>query len=206
VTRFDQVSGRVQHRITVPGTVSLIAPGAAEMWTVTQDGILARLDPIRNAVVRPAYQTGAGSPGALIALAGNVWVCDCINHQVIGFDPERNRVVHRVTLPEHGFLFGIDSTGDGETMWLLDPDGRTLTPLDPATGTEGQPLGVPGEPRSAVIAFGSIWVASGRAVYRIDLTTHRETRIALPPGVTAAGIAFDAPSKGVWVENCGCSE
>ena len=138
-----------------------------------------------------------------MALDGYVWICDCDFGHVVQFDPRTGKQVKQLSLPEHGYLVDVDAQHE-HTVWMLDPSGNTLTPIAPVSGVPGQPLGFGGQLADAKIGFGSIWVAASNAVYRINLTTHHQTTIPIPPDMTAGSIAIDQQTNSVWVGNCGC--
>ena len=80
-----------------------------------------------------------------------------------------------------------------------------MSQLDPDTKELGDPIGVGGIIYDAKIAFGSIWVASGSELTRVDMQTRdRRPPIRMPEGVSAGGLAVDEAGGTVWIENCGC--
>ena len=113
-----------------------------------------------------------------------------------------HRPLEDVLDPHAGVPRRIDSS-QGKALWLLDPKNSTLTSLDPATGKAGSPLGLNGNPIEAVVAFGSLWVAAGHVVDRVDLSTSERSTIPMPRGVWAGSIAADTSSGAIWVGNSG---
>jgi hypothetical protein len=200
VVRLDATSGREQATIDVGRRVISMGVDDQAVWYLDEHGILGRFDTVSNVI---SHKYGVGAQGRVVPLAGSVWICDCDNHRIVQFDPVAQKVVKTVDIPEHGFLIGVDST-KGATMWLLDPEGSTVTPLDAATGQPGQPLGFGGQLHYAQIGFGSIWLAAGAHLFKVDLSTHEKQSIAMPPGVSAGGIAIDEQTNSLWVQNCGC--
>jgi class 3 adenylate cyclase/streptogramin lyase len=200
VLRLDAVSGRQLATIDNGSPVGSLGVDDEAVWSLDDGGTLGRIDALTNEI-RHKYEVGA--QGRVVPLAGSVWICDCDHHRIIQFDPVAQKVVRTVEIPEHGFLIGVDST-KGETMWVLDTEGSTVTPLDAATGLPGQPLGFGGQLHYAEIGFDSIWLAAGANLYRVDLTTKEKKTIPMPPGVSAGGIAIDQQSGSLWVQNCGC--
>jgi class 3 adenylate cyclase len=201
IVRLDAISGREQGTIDPGRRIVSLAADDQAIWYLDEHAILGRIDPVSN-VISHKYGVGTAQ-GRVVPLAGSVWICDCDNHRIVQFDPVAQRVARTVEIPEHGFLIGVDST-QGETMWVLDPEGSTVTPLDAATGQPGQPLGFGGQLHYAQIGFGSIWLAAGANLYKVDLSTHAKQSIAMPPGVSAGGIAIDEQTNSLWVQNCGC--
>jgi len=117
----------------------------------------------------------------------------------VSFRTGRSRIF---TIPERAYLVGVESL-NGETLWLLDPQGATLTPMNPSSGKTERPLGLSGRPQQAVVAFGAVWAAAGRVVDRVDLLTRARTEIEMPAGVWAGSIAADPANHSLWVGNSG---
>ena len=146
----------------------------------------------------------AVAPGVVVPLLGDVWICDCTVGKALRFDPDEGEVVDTYELPEGGYLIGVDST-DNTTLWVLNEQSNTLSQLDPETKELGDPIGVGGIIYDAKIAFGSIWVASGSELTRVDMATRdRRPPIRMPEGVSAGGLAVDEADGTLWIENCGC--
>jgi class 3 adenylate cyclase/streptogramin lyase len=202
IEKVDLVSGRVVARVDVPGPVRSMATGNGSLWTVTEGGVLARVDPTRVQDIK-VWHTSATAAGALVPEAGYVWICDCDHGRIVQFDPRTGRERRVLDLPEHGLIVGV-AAPTTDTVWVLDPQGSTLTPLDPKTGEPGRPIGLGGNPVQATIAFGSIWVAAGADVYQVDLKTLRKRTIPIPDPAYAGSITADPGSGTIWVANCGC--
>jgi hypothetical protein len=200
IVRLDATSGRQQATIDAGGEIGSLGVDDQSVWYVGEDGTLGRIDPLSNQI---HHKYPIGAHGRVVPLEGFVWICDCDNHRIVQFDPGTQKVVKTVTIPEHGFLIGVDST-NGNTLWLLDTEGSTVTPLDARSGTPGQPLGFEGQLHYAEIGFGSIWLAAGAHVYKVDLSTKAKQVIAMPTDVSAGGLAIDEQTNSLWVENCGC--
>jgi class 3 adenylate cyclase len=200
VYRVDELSGRRLQTITVNGDVrsGTIATGNGSVWVLEGNGTLVRIDPLANHVTH-SYETLAVETQTLIPLAGYEWICECMYNTVRRFDHRtgRSRIFK---IPEQAFLIGVESVR-GENAWLLDPQGGTLTPMNPSTGKTGPPLGLSGQPQQAVVAFGAVWAAAGRVVDRVDLVTRARTEIQMPAGVWAGSIAADPDNHALWVGN-----
>lgn len=203
--RFDPVSGHLEHtqRLVAGGRPVVIAAGNEAMWMVDDRGLTYRINPLTGRTTR-TISSGAISPGAVVPLQAGVFVCDCINGDVIEISADARGVLRHLALPQHGYLINVSSVGGGNSAYLVDSDAATLTPLDAKTGVAGRPVGIGGDVSDVQIGFGALWVASVDAVYRIDLDTQRRTRIPMPKGISAASIAADPVSGRVWVGSCGC--
>jgi class 3 adenylate cyclase/streptogramin lyase len=202
IEKVDLVSGDVVARVDVPGPVRSMAIGNRSLWTVTEGGVLAQVDPTNMRVVK-VWRTSATAAGALVPEAGYVWICDCDHGRIVQFDPRTGRESRVLDLPEHGLIVSV-ATPTTDTVWVLDPQGSTLTQLDPKTGKADQPIGLGGNPVQATIAFGSIWIAAGADVYQVDLNTLHKTTIPIPDPAYAGSITADPRSRTIWVANCGC--
>jgi class 3 adenylate cyclase len=203
VERINPLSGRLLKTTSFPGTVGTdaggtIAAGNGAVWVLEADGTLVRIDPVSGSV-DGRYRTGAVETTILIPLAGNLWICECSINRVMRFDV-RTHTSRTFRIAQHAFLVGVDSS-HGKTLWLLDPNGKTLTPMDPATGRTGASIGLGGEPAQAVVAFGSVWAAAGRTIQRVDLATRRRTALPVPKGIWASSIAADNATRTIWVGN-----
>jgi streptogramin lyase len=203
VERINPLSGRLLKTISFPGTVGTdaggtIAAGNGAVWVLEADGMLVRIDPVTGGV-SGRYGTGAVETTILIPLAGYLWICECSINRVMRFDAH----LHAATtfrIAEHAFLVGVDSSR-GRTLWLLDPQGKTLTPMNPTTGQTGASIELGGQPAQAVVAFGSVWAAAGRSIQRVDLRTRRRTSVVMPRGIWASSIAADDGTHAIWVGN-----
>jgi DNA-binding beta-propeller fold protein YncE len=201
--RLDLVSGDVQKELELPGRAADIRAGPDSLWYLSTSGDLVEIDPIGTKILH-RYTVDSVAPGVVVPLLGDVWICDCTVGKALRFDPETGEVVDTYELPEGGYLIGVDST-DNTTLWVLNEQSNTLSQLDPDTKELGDPIGVGGIIYEAKIAFGSIWVASGSELTRIDLQTRdRRPPIRMPEGVSAGGLAVDEGDGTLWIENCGC--
>jgi class 3 adenylate cyclase/streptogramin lyase len=203
--RFDPVSGHLEHTqpLVAGGRAAVIAAGNDAMWMVDDRGRTYRIDPLTGKTTR-TISSGATSPGAVVPLPAGVFVCDCINGEVIEIRTDARRVLRHLALPEHGYLIDVSSSAGGNSAYVVDTVAATLTPIDAKTGKLGRPIGIGGQVYDVQIGFGALWVASRNAVYRVDLGTQERIRIAMPKGISAASIATDPVSGRVWVGSCGC--
>ena len=204
IDRWDAVTGRKLARVSLNGEIVSIDAGTAAVWALTEDGRLHEIDPISSVAVG-SFATGAVDPGRVVALEDRVWVCACSHHTLFEFDPVRSNVVRVIDTAARGFLVGLADTSGAKTLWLLDPQGATLTPIDAASGKPGQPIGIGANLHGATVGFGSIWVARGDQVIRLRGNGPEVlARIKMPGGMSAGGIAIDEASGSLWVADCGC--
>jgi DNA-binding beta-propeller fold protein YncE len=206
VDRWDAVTGRSVADITVDATIASMDASSSAIWVLGDKGDLFRIDPISDQVTG-TYRTPTQDPGVVITLGDHLWVCDCEHHRIVEFDPVANQAVRTLTFAEAGFLVGLVDEKDHKTAWLLDPtpDAATLTPIDVQTGTAGQPIGIGSNLHAAAVSFGSLWVAAGDRLLRIEGSGPQVlARIAMPPGFSAGAIAADPQTGALWIGNCGC--
>ena len=204
IDRWDAVSGQPQKSFTVPAEIASMDDGPNAMWVLGSAGELFRVDPITSALTG-TYKTGTIKPGVVVALGNDVWICDCDFHRIVEFDPASNKVVRTLSFPQSGFLVGLTDLAGATTLWLLDPEAATLTPINDQTGTAGQPIGIGANLHDATVAFGSVWVAAGDKVLRVEGKGPTvSARITMPKGFSAGSIAADPKSGDLWVADCGC--
>ena len=199
--RVDELSGRVTARIRLPGFFGhgALAVSDGVLWVLEADANLLRIDP-GTARITGRFTTSAIETGILIPADGYLWICECIAHEVLRFDPRTKtaKTFHFAQQPWH--LVSVPAR-KRPTLWLLDGADTTLTRLNPASGRAGPPLGLAGMPTEAVLAHGSIWVAAGKVVDRVLLPKGIRKTIPLPNGTHATGIAVDPVSGAIWVDN-----
>lgn len=200
--RLDELSGRRTGRIQLPGTLDQdgsLAAGEGAIWALENDGTLLRIDP-GSMRITGSFDTGALETSILIPADGYLWVCECLYHKVLRYDP-RIRVAKTFHFSQQPWYLVSVVERRRPTLWLLDNRDATITRLNPTTGKTGSPLGLAGNPTEAVIARGSMWVAAGKLVDRVVLATGQRTAIQLPPGTHATGIAVDPATNAIWVDN-----
>jgi hypothetical protein len=207
VQRLDELSGRVIATVRLTSPINsgssvetgTIAVGNGAVWVLQGDATLSRIDPATNRVTG-RYPSGALETQILLPTGGYEWICECLYHKVLRYDARARtgKTFHFFEQPWH--LVEIE-TAKGPTLWLMDEQGATLTEIDPQTGKPKQPLGLNGTPTEATQLGDSIWVAAGSVIDRIRLKGHKRTSIALPKGMNATGIAADAKTGRLWVDN-----
>jgi hypothetical protein len=204
IDRWDAVSGRTQTAISVDANIASMDAGSDAIWVLGDTGKLFKVDPVTNSIAG-TYDSHTTRPGVVVAIGNHVWVCDCDFHRLVEFDPANDTVLRTLTFPQAGYLVGLTDTAGATTLWLLDPEAATLTPIDDKTGEAGQPIGIGANLHTAVVAFGSVWVAAGDKVLRVQGSGPTVTaRIAMPSGFSAGSIAADPATGGLWVADCGC--
>ena len=207
VQRLDELSGRVIAKVRLTSAINgggsidngTIAIGNGAVWALQGDGTLDRIDPATNKLTG-RFATHAQETQILLPTDGYEWICECLTHQVLRYDA-RTRTAKTFHFSEQPWHLVEIEAGGRSTLWLMDEQGATLTEIDATTGRPKQPLGLNGTPTEAVQLGDSIWVAAGTVVDRIRLKGHARTSIQLPKGMHATGIAADAATGRLWVNN-----
>ena len=141
-------------------------------------------------------------------MAGFIWICACESGHVAQFDPRKNQVVNELELPDQGFAIGVDTdVAEGERVWILDPIRNTLTPIDPATGEAGAPIGVGGARITDAAIIGNVlWVSSQTELTEVELASPDLDQhvFDVPEGISAGSVAPAPDGTRVWIGNCGC--
>jgi len=148
VVRVDPSSNAVTASIpTGAGPVGDLAPTPDAVW-VSASSELLRIDPASNEIVaRLPFDGGVG--GIAVDETG-VWAIAGANREgtVVGIDPDTNRVIDSVPVPNPSFWNDID-VGAGSVWLTTSPivrqDGVPLVEvyrIDPVTGTVETTVGV----------------------------------------------------------------
>ena len=123
---------------------------------------VARIDLATNAVVA-RIRVGA-DPDYAVFCRGRLWVTSLRGSRLSLIDPAKNRVARQVKV-------GLGSAGIacGRSVWLANYDTGRVLRIDPATRKVTGQLALGGQPRSVLLAAGSVWVSNQRqgAVARI---------------------------------------
>ena len=130
-----------------------------------------------------------GTPGAVTAGGGSVWVADPGAADVAQIDPASGAAVDRI--PVGGGPGSIVSGGGA--IWVASTDAATVTRIDPTTDSVTQTISLPGAHPSAIAyGDGELWVADSTAhdLFQIDPATgslRRTLRLDLQPSAVAVG-------------------
>lgn len=199
VSRIDPVRRVVVRDVAVPGAarVTNVVTVGRSVWVTRVQGELlaavrinADFDTVAGEVSLGRYASARF--WALAAGGGSVWAAQG-GGDVARISPESRRVVRRYFT---GLIASALAFGDGR-LWVAG--GRTVVPVDPATGESGRPIDVGGWPTAIAVGGGAVWVASGEAdlVDRWDI--HNRTHRTIEVGDQPVALAYGAGS--VWVAN-----
>jgi DNA-binding SARP family transcriptional activator len=187
ISRVDGVTGLVsrpqQPEPASAGRIAL-AYGAGSLWSVSQDGLLVRLNPSSGHLL--ARIGHAFGPQALTVGFGSIWIAQAARPAVVRAT-ESGRTAR--SIPIGGKAFSI-ATGAG-AVWALSPDPAKLWRINPRTDSVTSAIDVGADPAAVVVAGGSVWVASATSgtLLRIDPRQNKviqRIRLAGPLGGLAA--------------------
>lgn len=204
VKRIDPRSGRTTARIRVrgeSGPLTGVVRAAGGMWFGGDGGVLERIGARSNRVDRTVKLSDdeVGCTSAVAEAAGSLWLAsECGGEALLEIDPDQERVVGRVPIPE-GFLSTVAS-GAGN-LWAATQDG-TLLRIDPQQRRITDEAEVADAAERLVVTPEAIWVrATADVLVRVDPETLEPTAtVGLPEaGVTGGGLAAGAGA--LWVTN-----
>jgi Protein kinase domain len=174
-------------------TEVLVALGASNVWAVTGDGVLSRIEHTSG------ERTGSVDIGQtasdIVVGFEAVWVIDKLQGTLTRVDPET--LAFDEPLQIGGSLDAIEA-GAG-ALWLLDQGAGIVTPIDPVSGSIGSPVRVGLEPTDLVVGLGAVWVANhgDGTISQIDPVTRVVDTIQI--GAPVAAIAVDESTRSIWI-------
>lgn len=189
----DQVLQEAEVGSTQRNDPAGIAIGERAVWVVTRDGVIARIDPVRNEVVD--QRDAISSAAAIAAGEGFVWVIDELADAVYKIEPSTLQVAARIAMSG-----SADSIAVGEgSVWILDARSGTVVRVNPQTNAVDDPIRVGDQPRDMIVAEGWVWVVNrgDGTVSRVDPTTGAVRSIEV--GGIPTAIAADADTGTIWV-------
>jgi len=208
IDRIDPTSGKVTKTLNPGIQMRDFAVGDRAVYLLDYQGQVHEIDPVTNqeaavfpsqAVTGPEFMWYSGGklyfpdgpPGDL-----GLTVVDATTHQL----------VHRWTgRPLSGYTEVPNGAVDPftGTVWLVNQLDSSLTPFEVASDHADTSTGLATQPQAVAAGFGSIWIAAGANVYRVDPTTHRiQKTFAMPDGGSAGWIVMDTANSKIWVSNC----
>jgi DNA-binding beta-propeller fold protein YncE len=198
-------------KIALPGQPTHVAVGVGSVWVTGKSGVVLRIDPVTNAIVRRydlpfsfcGPTDGVYDNLAPVAAAGALWLDQCSDGGgALRLNAETGAVT-RVPAGR-GFAYGAGS------MWAHAFSGSVVR-LDPATGKSVKTLSVSQTPLlfgTGAFDFGSYWFSDfvDGAVIRVDAAT-TSVAATIPVGAaygTGPGVGplwLAAGGGAVWVVN-----
>lgn len=199
--RHTARTGPRPNRLRVPvaaglGLMALLIVGSVLLGSRTASA-RHTLAPRQNGLVAVDTRSGQvvaasaldGTPDAVTAAAGSVWVADPGAEAVSRRDPETGAQIDLI--PIGGEPGGI--ARGGGAIWVASTVGATIVRIDPTTESVTQRISLPGS-RPAAITFGDgrVWVADSvaRELFALDPSTgalQRTVGLDLQPSAIAVG-------------------
>jgi streptogramin lyase len=136
-------------------------------------------------------------PNALTLGGGFLWVGSASDDDILRFEADTGRRI-RPPLPVGEGVTAVHAGYD--RLWAVKQTTRSLLRFDLQTGRRAGPaVTLPGAPFAVDTGEGAIWVAvrNPDGVVRIDRETNEQRFIAVPAGVRALAVGYNA----VWVTN-----
>jgi YVTN family beta-propeller protein len=170
VSRIDPETNAVVATIEIPASDPYALAADEEMvWSTSPNGgFVSGIDPESNTVEIEARASACG----VTALAGRVWAAACESQLTMIFSAADGGQLGRIRA-------GLPIS-DGERYWATltpmtgpvsnDVPSLVLIAIDPETLSLGRAVETElASPGALVVAFGSLWVTSGDAVFRYAL-------------------------------------
>jgi DNA-binding beta-propeller fold protein YncE len=201
VIRFSPSTNLVVASIRLPGLAvtdySRLAIGREAVWLTSTRGLVVRIDPRTNRVVRMLH---VDAPAVAVAIgAGSVWVET--TGPLLRIDPRTNRVVARIG--RIGTSAGPVATA-GRFVWLINGSGQpSLLRLDSRSGRIATVIKQGPVAVDVASRAGAVWVAADQPseALEIDASSGRIIR-TVRLHLRAAGIAVTR--KQIWLLECLC--
>jgi streptogramin lyase len=168
-----------------------LASAAGSLWAASQDGVLVRLDPV--SLRRTATIAGVGTPEALAAGDGALWVAEATRDALLRVDPRQGKVARSVPI---GGVAEEVAVGGG-SVWALTPLENRLWRIDARTSGVTASIDVGPHGTALAAADGAVWVGSADAsLSRVDPRRNAVVE-TVAVGGPVAGLA--AAGDRVWV-------
>ena len=190
----DEIAATVD--VTPPPTggatgINWLAIGDRSVWVLTGEGTLWQIDPITNRVTE-RYDKITAPESSMTAGGGFIWLTNTLTDAIVRFDPETGTTDTILISSRPDQLIFL-----GGTLWAMDAEGRTVTPIDAVLLEAGSPIGIPRLPNLMVGGLGWIWIAADGVVARVSPATGQVQEI--PVGFWASAIATDQRTGSIWI-------
>lgn len=141
------------------GRVQLASDGST-LWAASQDGVVVALQP--SSLRRSLLVRHAGSPEALIAALGSIWLAEATSDELLRIVPRAQHDAQRIPIPIGGVA--EDLAADKRSLWALTPLEDRLWRVDPRRNVVTASIDVGPRTTSLAILGNTVWVgaADGR--------------------------------------------
>jgi YVTN family beta-propeller protein len=198
LARIDATTGAVAATDlggAIPDSEASIGVGEGAVWMVV-DGSprkLVRVDP-GLMTVTAGYEL-PGSPTAVRAGLGAVWVSDPTKSLIHRVDPTTGSIVVTIAVGKQPQFIAI---GEG-ALWTMNQNSGTVSRIDPATNSVSATIALGEIVQGGDIAVGggSVWLRGSRTLlFQIDTATNE---IVARYGPSAGSGSVAADDNAVWI-------
>jgi class 3 adenylate cyclase/streptogramin lyase len=198
VAHVDPETGDVRE-IALQGAGADIAVGGLGVWVTDRGGVLSRIDPATNLIVRRIGEVNAGLE-RIAAGDGSVWVTSSGQGSLRRVDAATNRII--TTIADLGSPTDV-AFGAG-SVWVLDNLGGDLLRIDPDLNEVVGRVSVPGlsEPDRMAVDGNGVWIMN---FYQGTVTLIDPTDLSVRNTVRVGNYPTDIKAclGAVWVANAG---
>lgn len=198
LARIDTATGVVTTADlggVIPDSEASIGVGAGAVWIVV-DGSpreLLRVDPVAMSVTG-RYEI-PGTPTAVRAGLGAVWVSDPTKSLIHRVDPATGAIVATIEVGQRPQFMAV---GEG-ALWTMNQNSATVSRVDPATNAVSATivLGEIVQGGDIAVGGGSVWLRGSRTLlFRIDPASNE---IVARYGPNAGSGSVAADDEAVWI-------
>ena len=161
VVRIDEDSGRVSARIRERGVGGLPVVTKDRVW-VAAKGNLVAIDPKTSRIVSRIRLSDEAWPWSVAATKDALWAAVTDAGEVIRIDL-RTKKQRRIAVGADSFVV----SAHGSNVWATSYGAKTVSRLDPSTGSVLEQRPLPTAPYQAVFLDGSLWIGAQPFVYRL---------------------------------------
>lgn len=175
------------------GELVAVVAGFGAVWSLDEDGMLSRIDPVRNRV-RKQLPLGSERPYNLWVGAGSLWSVDDASGEVLRIAPATLKVVARIPVGDGP----SDLAFIGDTAWIVNHRDRALVRLETRTNRIVKLTTLPADTPERIAAFGGrLWITGrGTDLLEVDPADGRVVRVL---EIGAGGIDVVAGAGSLWV-------
>ena len=206
IARVDPATNAVTARLTTASRPGGLATGGGFVWAFHfLQSTVTRVDPAGNAVrtfdVPGLVGTGIAYEG------GSLWLASVQPARIFRLDPDTGAVrqVINLQIPFPPRRATVEtwwlSAGEG-TVWTTLANNRGVARIDALTGSVRY-IPIPfGDPFGVAVGGGHAWVATDRAVWKLDATTGVPRAASLTPRAGGFGLVSITYADGVaWLSS-----
>ena len=199
LVRFDPATDEIVDTVDLTPTptggnnngISWLAIDRQSVWVLTGEGTLWQIDPITHRIAQ-RYDKITAPDSHMTVGGGFVWLSNTLTDAITRLDPSTGKSDTILISSKPDQLAFV-----GGTLWAMDRDGRTVTPIDTSLLEAGTPVGIPEHPTLMAGGLGWLWIPADGVVARITLSTGQVQEI--PVDFWASAVAPDEPTGTVWV-------